>query len=44
MSNLLEWLLELYRGISLRTPHKSPGDGHEQLPTRARTPLLPQAI
>jgi hypothetical protein len=39
-SSLLEWLLALRLGISPRTPHKSPGDDHEQLPTRSKTPLL----
>ena len=43
-SNLLEWLLALHRGISPRTPHKSPGDSHEQSPTLAKAPPLLKAI
>ena len=42
--NFLEWLLALCQGISLRTPHKSPGDDHEQSPAHADTPSLLQAI
>jgi hypothetical protein len=43
-SNSLEWLLALPREISPRTPHKSPGDSHEQSPTLDNAALLFQAI
>jgi hypothetical protein len=39
-SNPIEWLLASPQGISPRTPHKSPGDGNKQSPTRANAPPL----
>jgi hypothetical protein len=44
MSNPLEWLLVLHRGIGPRTPHNHTGSGHKQLPTRANLLKLLQAI
>jgi hypothetical protein len=44
MSNPLEWLLVLHRGIGPRNPHNHTRSGHKQLPTHANLLKLLQAI
>jgi hypothetical protein len=43
MNHLLKYLLALHEE-KVKNLHKSLGDGHEQSPTHANTPLLLQAI